>query len=75
MMNVARRAEVHRAAAFQASAPSVGSRDIARVNKHGFTKWHQKSVFISSALKHEHIELELNDDDRWNMSWGSILLG
>jgi transposase InsO family protein len=49
--------------------------EIARVDKHGFIKWHRKKVFISSALKHECIELGFNDDGRWDVRWGAIPLG
>lgn len=48
---------------------------VARVSKQGFIKWDRRNVFISSALKHENVEIELNVDGRWNVCWGSILLG
>lgn len=46
-----------------------------RIDKHGFIKWHQRDIFISSALKHEHIALAIDDDERWNVRWGAIPLG
>jgi len=51
--------------------------DVARVDKHGFIKWHRRNVLISSALKYEHIELAVNPDvdGRWDVWWGSIALG
>jgi len=50
---------------------------VARVNKSGFIKWHRRNVFISSALKHEYVELleSYQVDGRWDVRWGSILLG
>jgi putative transposase len=48
---------------------------LARVDKNGFIKWHRKRVFVSSALKHEVLEVSLKDDHRWSVSWGAILLG
>lgn len=51
--------------------------DVARVDKHGFIKWNRRNVLISSALKHEYIELAVNPDvdGRWDVRWGSITLG
>jgi transposase InsO family protein len=51
--------------------------DVARVDKHGCIKWHQRSVHISSALRHEYVELEINPDvdGRWDVTWGDISLG
>ena len=47
-----------------------------RIDKHGFIKWHQRDVFISSALRYESIELEPDDQDgRWNVRWGALPLG
>jgi putative transposase len=50
---------------------------VVRVDKNGAIKWNRRSVFISSALKHEHIELEesYEVDGRWDVRWGSILVG
>jgi putative transposase len=49
--------------------------EIARVDKHGFIKWHQRNVFISSALKHEYIQLNVGDNGLWDVQWGAIALG
>jgi len=51
--------------------------DVARVDKHGFIKWNRRNVLISSALKHEYIELEVDPDvdGRWHVRWCSITLG
>jgi transposase InsO family protein len=47
-----------------------------RVDKHGCIKWHQRDIFISSALKYEYLELEADrHDGRWNVRWGAIPLG
>jgi len=49
---------------------------MTRVDKHGFIKWHQRNVFISSALKYEYIQLEATDQDgQWNLRWASITIG
>jgi transposase InsO family protein len=49
--------------------------DVVRVDKHGFVKWHQRRVFISSALAHEYIEVDDRADGRWDVHWGAIPLG
>ena len=49
--------------------------EVARVDKHGFITWHQRPLFISSALKYEHIEIDPTDDGGWNVRWGAIPLG
>lgn len=49
--------------------------EIARVDKHGFVKWHRRRVFISSALKYEYVELQPDGDVTWNVYWGAIPLG
>jgi transposase InsO family protein len=51
--------------------------ETTRINKHGFITWNRRQVFISSALKHEYIELEVdpNVDGRWDVRWGEIALG
>jgi transposase InsO family protein len=50
---------------------------VARVDTNGAIKWNRRSVFISSALKHEYVELEesCQVDGRWDVRWGSILVG
>lgn len=50
--------------------------EVARVDKNGFIKWRQRNVFISSALKHEYVQLGPDHaDERWNVRWGAIPLG
>lgn len=51
--------------------------EIARVDKHGCIKWHRRPVHISSALKYEYVEIEIDSeiDGRWNVRWGDIPLG
>jgi len=51
--------------------------EVTRIDKHGFITWNQRRVLISSALKHEYIELEINPDTdgRWDVRWGEIALG
>jgi hypothetical protein len=53
--------------------PDPFNREV-RVDKNGFIKWHRTDVFISSALKHEYVELE-SADSGWNVYWGAIPLG
>src|SRR5690606_9135326 len=49
---------------------------VTRIDKNGFIKWHRRNLFISSALKHEDIEIEPSDDGRrWAVRWGPIPLG
>lgn len=52
---------------------------VARIDKRGCIQWNRRSVFISSALAHELIQLDPNidapDDGHWDVSWGEILLG
>jgi putative transposase len=46
------------------------------VDRHGFVRWRRRRVFISTALAHETVNLDRSyDDDRWSVTWGSILLG
>ena len=49
--------------------------EVARVDKQGFIKWNRHKLFISSALKHEYIELDPITDGRWDVHWGAIPLG
>jgi transposase InsO family protein len=49
--------------------------ETARVDEHGFIKWHRRKVFISSALKCEYVQFTPNFDGTWNVRWGAIALG
>ena len=51
--------------------------DVTTVDKNGFIKWHGRRVMVSSALRHERITFELDPDadGRWEVRWGSILIG
>lgn len=44
------------------------------IDMHGFVKWQRRRVLISAALAHEIVSVD-PDEDRWAVSWGSILLG
>lgn len=48
---------------------------VARVDKHGLVQLHQRTVFISRALRHEYVEFDALDSGRWKVRWGSIPLG
>ncbi len=52
---------------------------VARIDKNGFIKWHRRNLFVSSALKHELVQFELDldsaNDGQWEVRWGPILLG
>jgi transposase InsO family protein len=48
---------------------------VARVDKNGFITWDRKRLFISSALKHEYIEIDPRDHGSWLVRWGAIPLG
>lgn len=45
------------------------------IDRHGFVRWRRRRVFISMALAHETVNLDVGLDDRWSVRWGSILLG
>jgi putative transposase len=47
----------------------------AFVDKNGFIKLQRRKYFVSSALRHQYIELELIGPERWELRWGPILLG
>jgi transposase InsO family protein len=47
-----------------------------RVDAQGFIRWRRCKVFISSALRHEEVTLELDTHDgKWEVRFGSIVLG
>lgn len=50
--------------------------DVARVDKRGFITWHRRTLFISSALAHELIELAVDAlTDTCQLRFGAIPLG
>jgi putative transposase len=50
--------------------------DVVRVDRDGFVRWHDKRVFISSALAHEDIELRYEpDSEQWHVVFGPLSLG
>ena len=51
--------------------------ELARVDKNGCITRHRQRVHISSALKHEDVELVPHHDvdGRWDVAWGGIALG
>jgi transposase InsO family protein len=49
--------------------------EVARLDKLGFLTWNRRKVFVSSALKHEYIELDDTVDGHWDVRWGAIPLG
>lgn len=49
--------------------------EVVRVDKNGFIKWDRRKLFISSALRHEYLELRRESDDCWSVRWGAIPLG
>jgi transposase InsO family protein len=47
-----------------------------RVDRDGFVRWHDKRLFISSALAHEDIELRYQSDrEQWHVVFGPLSLG
>lgn len=50
-------------------------RNVVQVDKNGFIVFAKRKAFVSSALRHLHVELERHDERRWNVYWGPILLG
>jgi putative transposase len=55
--------------------PHQAFSQVVRVDKHGCITWHQRNVFISSALKYEYLELDADDGGLWDVRWGAIPLG
>lgn len=49
--------------------------DSARVDKDGYIRLGRRKVFISSAIRHLYVELELVGEAAWEVKWGQILLG
>lgn len=47
----------------------------AQVDKNGFIRFAGRKVFVSTALRHLHIELERVAETSWEARWGAILLG
>jgi putative transposase len=47
----------------------------AQVDKDGFIRLQRRRVFVSTALRHLHVELELAGPTVWDVRWGKILLG
>jgi putative transposase len=50
-------------------------RNVVQVDKNGCIVFAKKKVFVSSAIRHLHVELERHDEKRWDVYWGPILLG
>jgi transposase InsO family protein len=52
---------------------------VCRVDGQGFIRWQRRKVFVSSALRHEDVALQLHDldghDGKWEVCFGSIFLG
>jgi transposase InsO family protein len=46
-----------------------------RVDKNGFIKWNRRNVLVTSALKHEDVQVEQRPDGRCDVRWGAIPLG
>jgi putative transposase len=47
----------------------------ARVDKEGFIRVGGRKTFVSNALRHLYVELELVGDALWEVKWGKIVLG
>jgi transposase InsO family protein len=47
---------------------------VLQVDRAGFVRWQKRRVLVSSALAHEYVSVDA-DDDRWEVRWGSIVLG
>ncbi|HUS67875.1 MAG TPA: DDE-type integrase/transposase/recombinase [Kofleriaceae bacterium] len=49
---------------------------VTRIDKSGHILWHRRRVLISSALRHEYVELDLREQGGgWDVRWGAIHLG
>jgi putative transposase len=47
----------------------------AKVDKDGFIRLGRRCAFVSSALRHLYVQLELVGDAVWEVKWGKIILG
>jgi transposase InsO family protein len=47
---------------------------VLQVDRAGFIRWQKRRVHVSAALAHEFVSVDA-DDDRWEVRWGSIVLG
>jgi transposase InsO family protein len=47
----------------------------AQLDRDGFIRLNRRKVFVTSALRHLHVELELIAEAVWEVRWGKILLG
>ncbi len=57
--------------------PIIDWGDTALVDKHGYIRWRRESIFVTTALAYEYIELGPTDDEgrRWELRYGDHLLG
>jgi len=50
-----------------------------QVDRDGYIRWRRRRVFISTALAHELVCVDADDDEldaeRWIVRWGAIVLG
>jgi putative transposase len=50
--------------------------EIYVVDKSGFIRWKRQSIFISTALRHESVELQFDGEKNlWAVTYGAIFLG
>lgn len=52
-----------------------GHFEVRIVNKHGYIKWHGKTLFVSESLCGEPLGVEEVDDGLWSLYFSCILLG
>jgi transposase InsO family protein len=51
---------------------------VLRVDRDGYVRWQRRRIFVSTALAHEDLTLDPDDDpddQRWVVRWGSLVLG
>jgi len=49
--------------------------EVVRANKQGNRRWCGRTVFLSSALRHELLGLDPVEADAWEVYFGSVALG
>jgi putative transposase len=50
--------------------------EVCVVDKAGFIRWKRRSIFITTALRHESVELQFDGErNLWSITYGAIFLG
>jgi putative transposase len=49
--------------------------EICVVDKTGFIRWRRRKLFVTSALRHESVELMFDGEGLWKVVYGAVMLG